>query len=96
MVKIKFEDLRLNGLANNDGRLAKKMFVDAVPDALSKTEESKWLNAIDKEQAVNGIGRNKLKTYRLIKRTCKTNFVKAVWSSRNLADGVSWLFYRIP
>ena len=40
--------------------------------ALSKTEESTWLNAIDKEQAVNGIGRNKLRTCRLFKRTYKT------------------------
>ena len=47
-------------------------YVDAVQYALSKTEESTWLNAIDKEQAVNGIGRNKLRTYRLIKRTYKT------------------------
>ena len=29
-------------------------------------------NAIDREQAVNGIGRNRLRTYRLIKRTYKT------------------------
>ena len=72
LVKKKFEDLWLNRLANNDGRLAKKMYVDAVQDALSKTEESTWLNAIDKEQAVNGSGRNKLRTYRLIKRTYKT------------------------
>ena len=59
MVKKKFEDLRLNGLTNNDGCLAKKICVDAVQDALSKTEESTWLNAIDKEQVVNGVGRNK-------------------------------------
>ena len=59
MVKKKFEDLRLNGLTNNDGCLAKKIYVDAVQDTLSKTEESTWLNAIDKELAVNGVGRNK-------------------------------------
>ena len=37
-----------------------------------KPRKAHGLNAIDKEQAVNGTGRNKLRTYRLIKRTYKT------------------------
>ena len=48
-VSLKSKTKILYGLANNDGHLAKKMYVDAVHDALSKTEERTWLNAIDLE-----------------------------------------------
>ena len=44
------------------------MYVNIVQEVLARSEESAWLDIIDKEQAVTGRGHNKLKTYRLMKR----------------------------
>ena len=71
-VKKKFEDLRLNGFADNQGRLRKKMYVNAAEEVLARSEERAWLDIIVKEQAVTGRGHNKLRTYRLMKRTYET------------------------
>ena len=45
------------------------MYVSAVQEVLARSEESAWLDIIDKEQAVTGRGHNKLRTYRLMMRT---------------------------
>ena len=62
-VEKKFEDLRLNGFADNKGVLVRKCNVNAVQEVLARSEESAWLDIIDKEQAVNGRGHNKSRTY---------------------------------
>ena len=55
-MKKKFEHLRLNGFADNQGRLSKNMYVNAVQEVLARSEESAWLDTLDKEQAVTGRG----------------------------------------
>ena len=57
---------------DNQGSLSKKMYVNAVQEVLARSEESAWLDIIVEEQLVTGSGRNKLRTYRLMKRTYET------------------------
>ena len=71
-VKKKFEDLRLNGFTDNQGRLSEKMYVNAVQEVLARSEESAWLDIIDKGQATTGRGHNNLRTCRLMKCTYET------------------------
>ena len=48
------------------------MYVNAVQEVPARSEESALLDVIDKEHSVNGRGHNKLRTYRLMKRTYET------------------------
>ena len=43
-----------------------------ISDTVLKQEENVWLTSLDNQQGVSGRGQNKLRTYKLMKRECKT------------------------
>ena len=77
-------DINLQEITNVHSTLNVKQTVNNVKMKLNEIHEIKWLEKINREEAVRGTGRNKLRTYRLFKKELKTEaYVNIIMPKRH-------------
>ena len=67
-----FRSLGCQQYGNVDTYLVTSQVVSNVKSKLSVKNNEKWLNSINKDNAVRGNGRNKLRTYKTLKSIYET------------------------
>ena len=67
-VKQKFSDLNLPHFSNIDVKIIKSIIVKDVKLYTMSEFKASWVTAVNRINAINGRGRNKLRTYRLFKQ----------------------------
>ena len=79
-----FHSLDMNHLCDPNELFSTSQTTHAMSECLNRYCEEIWRAKLNREEAQNGPGRNKLRTYRLFKQTiCTESYLKVLYSKRD-------------